>query len=148
MLLSFLRISHEIYFDLGIKNGQDGMNKTILLYTENLDDNATLVRKLLSARGYEVIWANTFEKALDMVAVIPPGLILFDVLIPDNDEKILVDFFRNIPKLSNVPIIGMFALSGEKFEVPKDDDGCDEYIQKPVDIQKLFETISHFLKPT
>lgn len=124
------------------------MKTTILLFTENLDDNATLVRKVLSARGYEVLWANTFEKALDMVAVYPPGLILFDVMIPDIDGISLVSYFRKIPKLKKVPLIGMVASSEEIFEFPEIDDGCDGYIHKPVDIQHLSETISHFLKPT
>lgn len=124
------------------------MKKTIILFTESLDDHATLVRKVLSARGYEVLWANTFEKAIDIIAVFPPGLILFDLIIPDIDGKSPVDYFRNIPKLSKVPLIGMFALSEEKFEASRNDDGCDGYIQKPADIQQLSETISRFLKPT
>jgi DNA-binding response OmpR family regulator len=148
MLLSFLRISHEIYFDLGIKNGQVGMNKTILLYTENLDDNATLIRKVLAARGYEVLWANTFEKALDMVAVYPPGLILIDVIIPDGDGKSLIDRFRNIPKFNKVPLIRTVTSSEELRDFAKKDDGCDGYIYNPVNIQQLSETINHFLKPT
>jgi DNA-binding response OmpR family regulator len=123
------------------------MKKTILLFTENLDDNAILVRKVLSARGYEVLWANTFEKALDMVAVYPPGLILFDVIIPDIYGKSTVDRFRNIPKLNKVPLIGMTISAEEIFDFPEKGDGCDGYIHKPVDIQHLSETISHFLKP-
>ena len=124
------------------------MKNTILLFTESLDDHATLVRKVLSARGYEVLWANTFEKATDIIAVYPPGLILFDMIIQDTDGKSPVDYFRNIPKLSKVPLIGMFPLSEEKFKASRNDDGCDGYIQKPVDIQQLSETISRFLKPT
>ena len=62
------------------------MKKTIILFTESLDDHATLVRKVLSARGYEVLWANTFEKATDIIAVYPPGLILFDLIIQDIQE--------------------------------------------------------------
>jgi len=124
------------------------MKKTILLFTKNLDDNATLVRKVLSARGYEVLWANTFEKALEMIAVYPPGLILFDVIISDVYGKSPVDRFRNIPKLNKVPLIGMISSSEEIFDIPEKDDGCDGYIHKPVDIQQLSEKISHFFKPT
>ena len=111
------------------------MKKTILLFTENLDDNATLVRKVLSARGYEVLWANTFEKALDIVAVYPPGLIIFDVEIPDIDGISPVEYFRNIPKIKKVPLLGMIATSAEIIEFPKKGHGCDGYIHKPVDIQ-------------
>jgi two-component system cell cycle response regulator DivK len=136
-----------MYFDHQIKNGKDGMKKTILLFSENLDDNAILVRKVLSARGYEVLWANTFEKALDMVAVYPPSLILLDAETPDIDGNYPVRFFRNIPKLKKVPLIGMTASSEEMSEILEKDDGCDEYIQKPVDIQYLSETISLFLEP-
>ena len=124
------------------------MKKTILLFVEKLDDNATLVRKVLSARGYEVLWANTLEKALDMVDVYPPGLILMDADIPDNDEKSPVAFFRNIPSLKKVPLIGMIASSEEISDIPKNDGGCDQYIQKPADLQYLSETINIFLDPT
>ena len=124
------------------------MKKTILLFTENLDDHATLVRKVLSARGYEVLWANTFEKALDMVADYPPSLILLDVEIADTNWETPIGDFRNNPKLNNVPIVGMISSSEDITEFPKKDDGCDEYIQKPVDIQYLSETISHFQQLT
>jgi len=124
------------------------MKKTILLFTENLDDNATLVRKVLSAHGYEVLWVNTFEKALDMVAIYPPGLILLDVIITDIDGRSPVAKFRNIPKLSEVPLIGMVDSSEVISEIPKKDNGCDGYIHKPVDIQHLSEIISLFLDPT
>ena len=124
------------------------MKNTILLFTENLDDNATLVRKVLSARGYEVLWANTFEKALDIVTAYPPGLILFDVIIPDIYGKSPVDRFRNIPKLNKVPLIRMIASSEKLRDFPEQDDGFDGYIYKPVDIQQLSETVSQFLKPT
>ena len=124
------------------------MKKTILLFTESLDDNTTLVRKVLSASGYEVLWANTFEKALDIVSAYPPGLILIDLIIADIDGNSPVDYFRNIPKLNNVPLIGMIAASGEMSKISEKDDGCDGYIHRPVDIRHLSETISHFLKPT
>lgn len=124
------------------------MKNTILLFTENLDDNATLVRKVLAARGYEVLWANTFEKALDMIAVYPPGLILFDEIIADIDGKTQVDRFRNIPKLKKVPLIRMVTSSEELRDFPEKDDGFDGYIYHPVNIQQLSETINHFLKPT
>lgn len=122
------------------------MKKTILLFTKNLDDTATLVRKVLSARGYEVLWANTFEKALDMVAVYPPSLILLDVEVPDIVGNSPVAFFRNNPKLKKVPLIGMVSPSEEISGIPEKEDGLDEYIQKPVDIHYLSETISLFLE--
>ena len=145
-IIVFTKIAHNVFRSIN-KNGKDGMKQTILLFTENLDDNATLVRKVLSARGYEVLWANTFENALDKVAVYPPGLILIDVEIPDIEGKSPVDYFRNILELSKVPLIGMITSTEEIIQFPKKVNGCDGYIHKPVDIQHLSETISHFLKP-
>ena len=76
------------------------MAKPIILLVEDLDDNATLVRKVLTARGYEVLWANTGEKGLDMAVENPPGLILLDLGLPDIDGQTLVQYFRNIPEVN------------------------------------------------
>ena len=80
MLSSLLRKYHIIHILHPTKrNGDNSMTKPIILLVEDLDDNATLVRKVLTARGYEVLWANTGQKGLDMASEHPPGMILLDL---------------------------------------------------------------------
>ena len=123
------------------------MQKPIILLVEDLDDNATLVRKVLAAQGYEVFWANTGEKGLEMANDTDnlPGLILLDLGLPDIDGQTLVRYFREIPHLNDVPIIVVTAWPEETAKLMVSAYGCDAYIGKPVDIHLLINTVKrHF----
>ena len=123
------------------------MQKPIILLVEDLDDNATLVRKVLAAQGYEVFWANTGEKGLEMANDTDnlPGLILLDLGLPDIDGQTQVRYFREIPHLNDVPIIVVTAWPEETAKLMVSAYGCDAYIGKPVDIHLLINTVKrHF----
>ena len=128
------------------RNGDNSMTKPIILLVEDLDDNATLVRKVLTARGYEVLWANTGQKGLDMASEHPPGLILLDLGLPDIDGQTLVRFFRNMPELDDVPIIVVTAWPEETAKNMVTAYGCNGYIGKPVDIHLLSDTVNEYFK--
>jgi DNA-binding response OmpR family regulator len=120
--------------------------KPIILLVEDLDDNATLVRKVLDAQGYDVFWANTGEKGLDMATENPPGLILLDLGLPDIDGQTLVRYFRKMPELDDVPIIVVTAWPEETAKNMVTAYGCDGYIGKPVDIHLLTDTVNQYFK--
>ena len=122
------------------------MPKSIILLVEDLDDNATLVRKVLSAQGYDVLWANTGERGLDMATENPPGLILLDLGLPDIDGQTLVRYFREMPELDGVPIIVVTAWPEETAKTMVTAYGCDDYIGKPVDIHLLVNTVNRYFQ--
>ncbi len=122
------------------------MKKPIILLVEDLDDNATLVRKVLNAQGYNVLWANTGKRGLDMAAKNPPGLILLDLGLPDIDGQTLVRYFREIPELDNVPIIVVTAWPEETAKAMVTAYGCNDYIGKPVDIHLLVNIVNHHFR--
>ena len=122
------------------------MAKPIILLVEDLDDNATLVRKVLNAQGYEVLWANTGEKGLDMAAENLPGLILLDLGLPDIDGQTLVRYFRNMPDLKDVPIVVVTAWPEETAKMMVTAYGCNDYIGKPVDIHLLMAIVKKHLQ--
>jgi len=122
------------------------MPKPIILLIEDMDDNATLVLKVLEARGYEVLWANTGEKGLAMAAEHLPGLILLDLGLPDVDGQTLVRFFRNMPEIADVPIVVVTAWPEETARAMTEAYGCDAIITKPVDIKLLTETVKKYFR--
>ena len=122
------------------------MAKSIILLVEDLDDNATLVRKVLTARGYEVLWANTGEKGLDMASENPPGLILLDLGLPDIDGQTLVRYFRGMPALSEVPIVVVTAWPEETALKMVSAYRCDDYIGKPIDIHLLTDIVKKYFR--
>lgn len=120
------------------------MAKPIILLVEYLDENATLVRKVLNARGHDVLWADTGEKGLAMAHENLPKLILIDLGFPDIDGQKLVRQFRNIPELKDVPILFFTDWPEEIAQKLVTEYGCNGYIRKPVDIRLLSDTINNY----
>lgn len=121
-------------------------NDTTILYVEDNRDNRMLVRRVLAAAGYNMIEAANAAEALKILETSKPDLILMDINMPDKDGYTLTTEIREIPGLSNIPIIAITAnvMRGDReksFEA-----GCDGYIQKPIDIDLLTQQIQAFLR--
>lgn len=116
-----------------------------ILYVEDNVDNRVLVRRVLMAAGYGVLEAGDARDALDVIEDQKPDLILMDINMPDIDGYTLTSQLKAIPALREVPIVAMTAnvMKGDRersFAA-----GCDGYIQKPIDVDKLPGQIDQFL---
>jgi len=61
------------------------MSGEIILYIEDNADNRTLIRRILSAEGYEFKEAENAVEALKVLKSLHPDLILMDINMPDMD---------------------------------------------------------------
>jgi two-component system cell cycle response regulator DivK len=115
-----------------------------ILYIEDNFDNRTLVKRVLQAEGYTVLEAEDGPSGIRVALETRPDLILMDINLPEVDGYTATTKLKEI--LANVPIIAMTAnvMKGDRertFEA-----GCDGYIQKPIDVDKLPEQVAYFLK--
>jgi two-component system, cell cycle response regulator DivK len=119
-------------------------NATILCI-EDSPDNRMLVRRVLEADGYLFAEARDAHAALELIAAQTPDLILMDINMPDIDGYTLTTRLRSMPQLLNTPIIALTAnvMKGDRERCLEA--GCDGYIQKPMDVDKLPGQISRFL---
>jgi len=121
---------------------------TKILIIEDIADNAELVRRILSARGYEVFHALDAETGLQMALSQIPDLILLDLGLPDHDGLTLAGWLRAEPSLSKVPIVAYTAWPPETARQMAETYGCNGYIGKPIGSVKEFAAnIESFLKP-
>jgi two-component system cell cycle response regulator DivK len=120
---------------------------TKILIVEDMPDNAELVRRIMSARGYEVFHAMDAESGLDMALAQHPDLILLDLGLPDHDGLTLAGWLRAESELGQVPIIAYTAWPPETASEMAKTYGCDGYIGKPIGSVKEFaEKVESFLK--
>jgi two-component system cell cycle response regulator DivK len=120
---------------------------TKILIVEDIPDNAELVRRIMSARGYEVIHAPDAETGLEMALANLPDLILLDLGLPDYDGLTLASWIRAEPPLCNVTIIAYTAWPAETAQQMAETYGCNGFIGKPIGSVKEFaEKIESFLK--
>jgi two-component system KDP operon response regulator KdpE len=102
-----------------------------------VEDERPLLRALamnLTARGFDVIEADTGTKALTYAASREPDLILLDLGLPDVTG---LDVIRGVRAYSTTPIIVLSARTGSADKVTALDLGADDYVTKPFSIDEL-----------
>ena len=123
----------------------NGMAK--ILIVEDVPDNAELVCRIMSARGFEVIHAVDAEAGLRTAVSQVPDLIILDLGLPDHDGLTLAGWLRAEPMLGKVPIIAYTAWPPETARHMAETYGCDGFIGKPiVNVKEFVEKIESFLK--
>jgi len=120
---------------------------TKILLIEDMFDTAELVRRILTANGYEVIHAPDAETGLKMALDQLPDLILLDLGLPDYDGQTLAGWLRNEPALDGTPIVAFTAWPQETAKQMVESYGCNGYIAKPVGkVGEFVAKVTSFIK--
>jgi two-component system cell cycle response regulator DivK len=116
-----------------------------ILYVEDNFQNKRLVRKILMAKGYEVIEADDGQTGVDMAAQESPDLILMDISIPGIDGIEATHLIKTNPDTAHIPVIALTAnaMRGdrERFLAA----GCDGYLPKPISTSDLLRVVAEHL---
>jgi two-component system, OmpR family, KDP operon response regulator KdpE len=115
------------------------MNKDPLILI--IDDEPQILRALktiLSARHFQIIYANTGEQGLALAAAQCPKVVILDLSLPDMDG---IEVCRQIRTWSKVPIIVLSVRDDERDKVSALDHGADDYLTKPFGIEELLARI-------
>ena len=116
--------------------------KCRILYVDDHDDSAEMLKLILADADYEVETAGNIEQALQMAAAGEFDLYVLDKRLPDGSG---IELMRRLNEMApNVPII---VYTGDAFEVHRREAlaaGADAYIPKP-EIERLIATVNTFL---
>ncbi len=120
------------------------MNETQrILVVDDETQIARVLRRGLSARGYEVQTASDGEEALNVFSQWPADLVITDLSMPQMGG---LELCRRLRKLSQVPIIVLSVKGEEKTKVEALDAGADDYITKPFGIDELLARVRAALR--
>ncbi len=120
-------------------------SKKIILHIEDNPDNRLLVRRLLFSASYQVLEATNAYEAVSRLRHYRPDLILMDINIPIVDGYTLTSKFKTVPGLEDIPIIAITANAMRGDRERSFLAGCDGYVEKPIDIEKLLGKIQEFI---
>lgn len=117
-----------------------------VLYIEDNAGNRMLVRRILEAEGYSVTEAVDGPSGLKTAAEGQFDLILLDINLPEIDGYDLARRLRSMSNLQSVPILAVTAnvMQGDRERTLAA--GCDGYIQKPIDVDRLPEQVASALQ--
>jgi signal transduction histidine kinase/CheY-like chemotaxis protein len=125
--------------------GYQGEPRKILVVDDKLE-NRLVLSNMLSPLGFEVVQAENGQECVDLTPQIQPDLILTDLVMPVMTGFEAVKEIRKRPSLQKLPII---AISASVFDMDQKQSrlaGCDAFLAKPVDEQKLLAMIGSHLK--
>ena len=106
-----------------------------------VDDELALVRSLqpvLESQGYYIDVAVTAAEALTKARNTVFNVILLDLGLPDADGK---EIISKLLKLNSLSILVLSARHQESEKVASLDQGADDYINKPFNIEELLARI-------
>jgi len=117
----------------------------ILIVDDNLM-NLKLAKRLLELEEYHVLTARNAEETLELLKFYRPRLILMDYGLPEVDGVELTRKVRNDPKNRDILILMVTSYDQHGDEAKSKEAGCDGYLHKPLDTQKLPEIIAGYLR--
>ena len=112
-----------------------------------VDDDAshrTLICDLLQEMGYRTSEASNGREALDLLAEELPSAVLLDLRMPVMSGWGLLEALKKLPRAKNVPII---IISAYGYEWEAELVGAAGYVSKPVDLDKVRQTVEQILGP-
>ncbi|NTW03140.1 MAG: response regulator [Oscillochloris sp.] len=112
----------------------------LLLAEDNAATIATFV-DYLQAKGYDLVIARNGNEAVMRAQEAPLDAILMDIQMPGMDGLEAIRRMRAEAGLAQVPIIAVTALAMPGDRARCLEAGADEYLTKPVQLQRLVATI-------
>jgi two-component system cell cycle response regulator DivK len=118
----------------------------LILVVENNDKSRKLVRDLLTAKGHEIIEAETGEEGVRLAQERRPSLVLMDIRLPGIDGIQALGRLRAEVATRKIPVMAMTAsvMSGDRQKVL--DAGFDAFQSKPLKIRDFVAAVEQLLE--
>jgi CheY-like chemotaxis protein len=121
------------------------MEGASILIVDDNTQNLKLVRVVLVNEGFDVQTASNAEDALQLLRTFTPRLILMDIQLPGMDGLELTRQLKADPATRAVRIIALTAYAMKGDDEKAFAAGCDGYITKPIDIERLPGVVRSYL---
>ncbi|MES1258108.1 MAG: response regulator [Acidobacteriota bacterium] len=117
-----------------------------ILLVEDNEMNRDMLSRRLRKRGHEVLLANDGQEGVESAASHLPDLILMDMSLPVLTGWDATRQLKERPETARIPVVALtaHALSGDREKAIGA--GCDGYETKPVEMNRLLETITQLLQ--
>ena len=120
-------------------------DKQTILIVEDHEDTRDMLRIALETEGYGVVTAANGVKLLPLIREHVPALIILDIMMPWVDGFELARAIKDNEDLKHIPIFFVTAKINPEDVETGFRVGAAEYIQKPVDLDELFEKMNQHL---
>lgn len=117
------------------------LSKYTVLAVDDIQLNLLLLKKMLSKFNFTLQTASSGQQTLDIVAEKKPDLILLDLMMPGIDGFEVIQRLRANPETQDIHIIILSALNSHEDIVKGFKLGANDFITKPIIMEKLFNSV-------
>ena len=121
--------------------------KSVLIIDDDLR-NTFALSAVLKAKGYNTAIANNMVEAFALLerSANETGIILLDIMMPGMDGYDAIPMLKSTETYKHIPVIAVTAQA-----MPGDREKCiaagaDNYVSKPVDVDRLLKIINECIK--
>ena len=112
-----------------------------VLAVDDIPLNLLLVQKMLARYNFKMRTAANGQQALDAVSAEKPDLILLDLMMPGIDGFEVIRRLKNNPDTADIRIVILSALNSNEDVVKGFNLGADDFIMKPIIMEKLLSCV-------
>lgn len=113
-----------------------------VLVVDDINLNLLLVRKMLGKYNFVTITAMNGQEALEKIESEKPVLVLLDLMMPVLDGYDVIRRVRAAGAYKNLRIVVLSALNTNENVVKALNLGADEFLTKPITMEKLYESVN------
>jgi len=121
------------------------MSERILIIDDD-PDITRFVEASLQMDGYDVRSVLDARAGIEAALAEPPDLVLLDLMMPDVDGFEVLQRLKTSPSSANVAVVLLTAKANVRDLVRGLDNGADDYITKPFDIEELRARVGSVLR--
>jgi DNA-binding response OmpR family regulator len=103
----------------------------VILIVDDVKENLSILRATLEPQGYKLLFANSGEKALQVIKNSPPDLVLLDVMMPGINGFETCRQSKKNRATKDIPVIFITAKNEESDLITGFDLGGIDYMTKP-----------------
>jgi DNA-binding response OmpR family regulator len=122
------------------------MSASKILVVDDEQDLVWAVKYTLSDEGYDVLTARNGVEAIAAAQQHHPDLVVLDIIMPEMDGVQVCHRLRRDPCLATVPILFLTMRDTIEDRVNGLDEGGDDYLVKPFDLDELKARIRALLR--
>ena len=108
-----------------------------ILYIEDNDDNAYMLRGRLEMNGHAVFIAEDGERGIAQAAAIQPDIVIMDLVLPDIDGWEATREIKACQATAHIPIVVLSSNASTEDRRKSLEAGASDYDTKPVDFNRL-----------
>lgn len=112
-----------------------------VLAVDDIPLNLMLVQKMLGRFNFEMRTASGGQQALDAVEEKKPDLILLDLMMPGIDGFEVLRRLRENPETADIQVVILSALNSNEDVVKGFNAGANDFIMKPIIMEKLLTCV-------